>query len=132
MDKLTELQKLVESAQGHGDSLYNKNVKKYATELRKDLQAVIVLCREQRKAVLEFQKAMPPKVKKAGEAKDDDDDAIDVADDADDADDGDDEPVVEVKEVKSTKGKGGKTKEAEKAPEPAKETKQQKAPPKKK
>ena len=123
MDKLTELQKLVESAQGHGDSLYNKNVKKYATELRKDLQAIIVLCREQRKAVLDFQKAMPPKVKKAGEANDDDD-AVDETEDADDADD---EPVEEVKEVKAPAKKGAKT---EKAPEPAK--KEVKAPAKKK
>ena len=126
MDKLTELQKLVESAQGHGDSLYNKNVKKYATELRKDLQAIIVLCREQRKAVLDFQKAMPPKVKKAGEANDDDD-AVDETEDADEADDVEEEPVKEVKPAK----KGAKTEKApEKAPEPAK--KEVKAPAKKK
>jgi len=124
MDKLTELQELVKSAQGHGDSLYNKKVKKYATELRKDLQAIAVLCKEQRAAVLEFQKSMPAKVKKAGEATEDDD----PADDAEDADDGDDEPVEEVKEVKSAKKPAKK--EAEKAPEPAKPA--AKAPPKKK
>jgi len=124
MDKLTELQELVKSAQGHGDSLYNKKVKKYATELRKDLQAIAVLCKEQRAAVLEFQKAMPAKVKKAGEATEDDD----PVDDADDADDGDDEPVEEVKEVKPAKKPAKK--EAEKAPEPTKPA--AKAPPKKK
>ncbi|ARF11940.1 hypothetical protein Klosneuvirus_3_75 [Klosneuvirus KNV1] len=131
MDKLTELQELVKSAQGHGDSLYNKKVKKYATELRKDLQAIAVLCKEQRAAVLEFQKSMPAKVKKAGEATEDDDpadDAEDADDDAEDADDGDDEPVEEVKEVKSAKKPAKK--EAEKAPEPAKPA--AKAPPKKK
>lgn len=119
MDKLTELQKLVESAQGHGDSLYNKKVKKYATELRKDLQAIAVLCKEQRAAVLEYQKNMPAKVKKAGEATEEDDDPADDADDAS----GDEEPVEEVKPAKKQTKK-------EAAPEPAKPA--AKAPPKKK
>lgn len=118
MDKLAELQKLVESAQGHGDKLYNHNTKKYGTELRKDLMAIVKLCQEQRKAVLEFQKAMPPKVKKAGDAKEEEEEVEEEAEE-------EAEEEVEVEETKPTKKGAAGKKEVAKA-EPAKETKEAK------
>ena len=96
MDKLELLDGLAEKAVEAGNSLYNKNVKKYGTELRKVLQEIVVLCKEERKKALEYQKAIPPKVKKS-------DATVEEEDDAEDDDDGEDEEEVEVKEVKEEK-----------------------------
>jgi vacuolar-type H+-ATPase subunit H len=54
MSRIEEITKLVEQAKGHADRLYNKNVKKAATDYRNVLLEITKVIKEERPSALEF------------------------------------------------------------------------------
>ena len=61
MNNLEKIKSLSEQVITTGDTLYNKNVKKYATDTRNLLQEIVVLCKEARKEALAHKNSIPSK-----------------------------------------------------------------------